>query len=1263
MSNKTIQIPHPLRRQGSTRVARLLKALDPLHFRLDDRSMQDLLVTAHRYAGMLAWFDSKERPDGDWTCFWETETLTYLAVLSAIDLEQLRKTYDDADYALGLLLESQAPGESLQEKDAYRRLAEILLDMARGLESRYRKLIAIRHPLQHLLLQIIRRDNSRDVQQLEGALAKLISLHKAKDDNLTLEQYAMFIHPDRRWGLGEPDDYLSIIVNAPAETPREQLRGLFIQFYDAYMVLKDSAQRAFDQELARMEKPEAEEYRIVQPHISLFIAFLRLFHHAQDSLNALVQKQLDFYYEQVLALRRAPAQPDSVFLIFTLAKNFEPQWVKKGDRLFGGKDKTGRPIFYETTKDWIISQAKVEVVKGFYLPGNIYSFNYDTGVQFGENYKTVLGEERTLPLNRDGVRAFADDATSTEQEVGFVIASPQLLLQEGLRLIEIKITNVSINLTSELVNVQLSLSDDWSKPLTHHASLSNITSIPLPFSTTSTPPTPNPNIPAVPAFALRADTSSPTTKTLTITIFLPKDFPPVEPIAGSPMTRLPAVKITLKEGNLLEIGQDYQNLISKWVVNQSKAFTISVAVEGVSKNLILQTDQGVFRGSQQIMPFGPTAPKGSQFYVGFAEALLKKVDRAQLKLNWVKPFNSNQGLKNYYGGYGGLNPSGSTKVGVLNNNVFSDDNGPSLNFTEQEVVNVSLALSSLSERTLSAITDFQEYDPSIKRGFIRLTFNGNLYHDEYAEKLALRSIRAAGGPDTTATANLQAIQTYIDTSSNSDISGIQSILRALPPAPSTLPNPPYTPTFNAIELDYLSTGQAMEDGVDEFFYLHPFEGFEPGEIPAALAAGQVPQYSFGKVTLFKDFIQKGNNDTQRAHLYLGFSGLKPGASLSMLIQTVEGSEKRADVDPAQIKWSCLSAYNQWEPIAPDKVLMDSTKGLTRSGIVQLSLPGSLSNEGCTILDPALHWLRAVGVERSSGPARLTAALPDIAYIHAQVAEAQFADAGENEYSHLENGLPAGSISKLVISRSAVKKIEQPFASFGGRLPESEGMAFYMRISERLRHRDRAVTVWDYEHLLLEAFPGIAAVKCIPHTQYPLFPASELAPGSVTIAVIPGIDKRSGAPRERPRFSKGDLDDMRDFLLARTTRFLAPRDATGEPTLYVTNAQYETIEVSIRVALRPDFADKDFYKLQLDKDLRGFLSPWLAEGGAAPAFGGRLRRSELIRFVEELPYIDYVEVGSPLIIEKDAVSITSETIRPGAAHGILCSAAKHTVIIL
>ncbi len=139
--------------------------------------------------------------------------------------------------------------------------------------------------------------------------------------------------------------------------------------------------------------------------------------------------------------------------------------------------------------------------------------------------------------------------------------------------------------------------------------------------------------------------------------------------------------------------------------------------------------------------------------------------------------------------------------------------------------------------------------------------------------------------------------------------------------------------------------------------------------------------------------------------------------------------------------------------------------------------------------------------------------------------------------------------------------------------------------------------------------------------------------------------------------------MRDFLLARTTRFLAPRDATGEPTLYVTNAQYETIEVSIRVALRPDFADKDFYKLQLDKDLRGFLSPWLAEGGAAPAFGGRLRRSELIRFVEELPYIDYVEVGSPLIIEKDAVSITSETIRPGAAHGILCSAAKHTVIIL
>lgn len=1229
MSNIIIRQPHPLRRNGSTRITRLLAALAPDHFQLDDRSMQDLLVAAHRYAALLSWFDFSDRPDGDWACFWETETLTYLAVLSAIDLNQLRKDYDEADSTLGGLLESYEEGESQQETQAYRNLAEILYRMAKGLEGRYRKLVAIRHPLQHLLLGLIRRANERDIEELASPFFQLISLHKAMDDQLDPELYRYFVTDDARWGLADWADYGRIMAEAPADYPREQLRGIFVKFYNAYVVLKNRAQRAFDEELARMEKPENEEYRIVQPHISLFIAFLRLFRHAQDSLNELVRKQLDFYYEQVLALHRAPARPDSVFLIFTLAKNFDSQFVEKGTQLFGGKDQNGRPLLYETVQDWVVSQAKIEAVKSFFLPPNIYALNNPAAEESFENDKTVLGRSHTPPLSQDGVRLFSDDITAEEQEVGFVIASPQLLLQEGNRLIEINIENAlndTTALTEAIVNnlfeVRLSGKEGWTE-----SGISNDSSI---SSYDVTNPFPDDNLPTEPTsyFAISG-------QQLNLRVFLPKDFPPVVPMEDSPMTQWPAVKIALKKGMFFADNgvEDYRNLISR---QGGRAFTVSVRAEGVSKNLILQTDQGVFDGTQQVMPFGATAPEGARFYVGFAEAFLKKLDRVVLRPNWVDAFSSRVELQNHYTGY--LNPvtdlDTEVKVEFLNNNSFPISHTKVLSFVNSDSDRDSLQLSfdsieepgnpsdfPFNQRDTDPTYSFSQYDPSIRRGFVRLTFNGELYHGEYSKLLR-------------------------------------------PNADGVLPDilPPYTPTFNSMELDYVSEGQDMDPGVDEFFYLHPFGGYERAELQFSetgdleLSEAGAPQYSFENVTLFKDFIGPDIDQRVRGHLYIGLSQLKPGSNLSLLVQTVEGTEKMPEANAPKIQWYYLSKYNQWKPVNPDKILLDSTRGFTRSGLIQLSIPEDISSEGNTLLPPEWLWLRVTGAEQAD-PLRMAAALPGIAYLSAQAVEAHFLDTNTNEYSHLADGLPEGTVSKLVLSRSAIKKIEQPFATSGGRLPESEGLAFYMRISERLRHRGRAVTVWDYEHLLLEAFPEIAAAKCIPHTQYFFTIPSEQAPGSVAVAVIPSLDKRVGPARKQPRFPRGDLDEMRDYLLEKACLFLGANEP-DEPTLYVVNAQYEIVKVDIEVAFRPG-VDVAFFKQQLDQDLRRFLSPWLDEGGAPPAFGHTLRRSRLIQFVEELPYIDVVFVQS-LEITKDGVVVEEDPIRPAAAHGILCSSRKHEV---
>jgi hypothetical protein len=203
MSLISIHQRHPLHRDGTNRVTRMLQALTPEYFKLDDRSMQDIITAAHRYAQQLAYMDENNQHNGDWSAFWEVETLTYLAVLAAYDTDELRRKFDDKDIELANALESYSPskGKPNPIPGLYRDLLNLLFDMAKNLEVMYNKLGAIKHPMQSLLLNIIKRDNQCDFEELEGDLQKLIALHKGADDKLVHERYNIFYAPDNRWGV------------------------------------------------------------------------------------------------------------------------------------------------------------------------------------------------------------------------------------------------------------------------------------------------------------------------------------------------------------------------------------------------------------------------------------------------------------------------------------------------------------------------------------------------------------------------------------------------------------------------------------------------------------------------------------------------------------------------------------------------------------------------------------------------------------------------------------------------------------------------------------------------------------------------------------------------------------------------------------------------------------------------------------------------------------------------------------------------------
>jgi hypothetical protein len=350
-----------------------------------------------------------------------------------------------------------------------------------------------------------------------------------------------------------------------------------------------------------------------------------------------------------------------------------------------------------------------------------------------------------------------------------------------------------------------------------------------------------------------------------------------------------------------------------------------------------------------------------------------------------------------------------------------------------------------------------------------------------------------------------------------------------------------------------------------------------------------------------------------AECYLGIATLAPPQNLSLLFQVADGTANPLALKPVpHIDWSYLAA-DQWMPF-PENAVVDGTGGLLDSGIVRLAVPADATNDN-RLMPAGQHWIRAAVHEASDAVCRLR-------LVAAQALETVFVDQG-NAPEFPAAPLPPGTIAQLAMPVASVKGIAQPFPSFGGRGAERRD-DFYRRVSERLRHKDRAIDLWDYERLVLEAFPQVYKVKCLNHTQYEpadsegTGPCSggiyrELAPGHVTLVALPSLRGQSQRDPLKPYTSLGLLGDIQAYLARRCSGFVR---------LHVRNPQFEELRVAFALKLRDGY-DEAYYTPQMQQAITRFLSPWAFDDASTPSFGGRIHKSALIAFVEGQACVDYV----------------------------------------
>jgi len=1164
---------NPLIRDGTSRNQRLLEALRPIYFRVDERSLDDLLMVASRYARELQYYNRENRPDGDWQIFIEHDISTIIALIASRDLTEIRLAREQT----GDLLE----WHTLSVADLggiLSRQFSLIFSLTAELDTWYQRSVkGLR--LETELTRLI-------TSQLAGALYTAVGYYKCADDSGFLGPATDVLFPmdDEKilpaeesldhnfhpiWFLEEVsedswDAYRTGIpqdctpFNPPStdllhrlRTGTERLATLVDSVYNGHAQVIHNAPDYLEESIS--EWPEHE------PHMALLLTFLQLFRHAQEHMNTLTGRHLNFYYNEVLRLAKNDSVPDKVHVIFELAKQVNSHLIKTGTLLRAGKDASGKELLYQTDRDIVVNKAAVKELKSVHIDKEDNSRIYAAPVAHsadgqGEEFEEENAKWDTFGIsqrNPEGTGFLSpDQRTMKFAQVGFAVAAPILLLNQGTRTIKLQFsasTPPFQGLTKTQLTIECTGEEGWFRIEDVHVFIED--------------------------------------GNKRLRIVLQPDDPPVIPYdaaihGGGYATNQPLIRVLLTNHPDTTLPYGYEQVQDRIITG----LTVNVDVTGVS-DLILQNDFGLLDATKPFQPFGPRPSVGSRLYVGSREVFQKQLTSLTLNYDWQDIPESDLG--NYYETLDDTITNASFQVAY---DLLLDRNWESL-LTNERLFNSGNAGTTRTNSAGSSAfddidgyeaavidEDLQEYTHETERGFLRVSltappmaFGHRIFRDTYTK----------------------AIVVYAkDPSSTNE---------------AAIPNEPYTPVVEQLTLNYAATEpinflqdetSSAEDPL--FFHVTPFG---PGVVrsDADSPAYLVPQFRYPI---------DGTPVPSEGELYIGIEHLEPPQNLSLLFQVAEGS-----VDPElpvqKVYWSYLKE-NEWVPFTPVQVLSDSTNGLLTSGIMRFDIPGDATDDN-TVLSKDLYWLRASVPDN-------TGAICDMIAIRAQAVQASFRDQG-NDPRHLEQDLPAESIAKFQTKDPDIKAVSQPYSSYGGEMEEGD-TAYYTRVSERLRHKNRGVAIWDYERLVLEAFPSIYKVKCINHSTYSFtgddltIPDSEFAPGFVTIIVIPDLRNRNAVDPLEPRASLGTLTAIRNEIVTRIPPFAAER-------LQVINPLYEKIQVDFEVTFRAGY-DRGFYETRINLDIREFLSPWIAQDGEDIIFGGRIHKSVILNFVEELEYVDYVK---------------------------------------
>jgi len=288
----------------------------------------------------------------------------------------------------------------------------------------------------------------------------------------------------------------------------------------------------------------------------------------------------------------------------------------------------------------------------------------------------------------------------------------------------------------------------------------------------------------------------------------------------------------------------------------------------------------------------------------------------------------------------------------------------------------------------------------------------------------------------------------------------------------------------------------------------------------------------------------------------GMGGTKRVRLYFSLRYAVSGGMPVAEQSACVLHISRYAGGGFWHEFRPEEILCEETEGFTRSGFIELKVQEETEGSGL--------WLRFSFTEGKKPEGMVL----DGIFLNCIRVQAVGGDGAS---------LAVGTALVPVLQDSRILSVFQLQPGSGGRPAETEAAAG-IRQRIRITTRNRAVCGSDYEQLLLDRFPEVEKVCCVP--------ADDERHG-VRLVVFPKPEAK-----RYPFLPGWKLAEMEKQVRRCTSPFAGVK---------VVNPVYEPLCVRFKAMLKKDTRDPGEVKRRTERRIRIFFMAWYMNG-ALPDLG-------------------------------------------------------------